>query len=391
MQPKGVFSVLIEINHSKIKETNRKKIMALLLEKNEITKLSISRLLDISITTVSNNISELKNEGIVEDVRTLESTGGRKAIAVKLNENCRYSVGVALTAKHVKMSLVNLKKNIVESIRVRHGNNGIENIVVLVQEKLDELMKKNNISSQNLLGVAFSLPGTVDFTEGIIKYSYLLGAKNFNLRGKFEYLNVPIYVDNEANLSAYYEFINRKDMLKNLLYISITDGLGLGIIINGKIYRGDNNSSGELGHIKIALEGKECKCGAKGCLEAYTSMNSLIENYNEVSNIFINDIEEFEDKYNQKDKVAENALDKYINILSLGISNLIMILDPNSIFIGGDINSLLKHKLEHLKKNIYKDNLFTDESSCSISIANFKESYLLGAAMMPIEEFLEIN
>lgn len=381
----------MEINHSKIKEANRKKIIALLLEKNEIAKLDISRELDISITTVSTNITELKDEGIVEDVRSLESTGGRKAIAIKLNENCRYSIGVALTPNHIKISLVNLKKNIIENIRVRHKNDGIENIIVLVNENIGMIMNKYGISSEKLLGLGISLQGTVDFKTGIVKYCYLLGIKDFNLKKRFEHLNVPIYVDNEANLSAYYEFLNRKDILKNLLYISITDGLGLGIIINRKIYRGDNNSSGEMGHMKIAINGKKCKCGAKGCLEAYTSMNSLIDNYNEALSCNISDIDEFEEKYIQKDEVAQKILDKYLKILALGISNLIMILDPNTVIIGGDINSLLKDKIEILKKNIYKDNLFTDENSCNISIASFKESYLLGAAMMPIEEFLEIK
>jgi len=382
---------LIEINHSKIKETNRKKIIGLLLEKNEITKLDISRMLDISITTVSTNITELKNEGIVEDVRSLESTGGRKAIAIKLNESCRYSIGVALTPNHIKISLVNLKKNIIENISIRHKNNGIENIINLLSNNLEILMEKHKMTSENLLGLGISVPGTVDFKEGIIKYSYLLGVKNLNIKEKFEYLNVPIFVDNEANLSAYYEFLNKKDMLKNLLYVSITDGLGLGIIINGKIYRGDNNSSGEMGHMKIALNGKKCKCGARGCLEAYTSMNSLVDNYNEVTDIKINDIDEFEQKYIQKDKVIEKILDKYLKTLSLGISNLIMILDPNSVIVGGDINSLLKDKVDLLKECIYKDNIFVDENSCSISIASFKEAYLLGAAMMPIEDFLEIK
>ncbi|NRT87783.1 ROK family transcriptional regulator [Clostridium beijerinckii] len=382
---------MIEVNHSKIKETNRKKIIALLLKKNEITKLDISRLLDISITTVSTNITELKSEGIVEDVRSLESTGGRKAIAIKLNENCRYSIGVALTPNHIKISLVNIKKNVIESMRVRHNNDGIENIVNLLNENIDLLMKKYNLCSANLLGIGISLPGTVDFKEGIIKYSYLLGAKDFNLKEKFEYLDIPVYVDNEANLSAYYEFLNKRDILRNLLYVSITEGLGLGIIINGKIYRGDNNSSGELGHTKIAIDGKKCKCGARGCLEAYASMNSLIDDYNEANSSNISDIDEFEERYNQNDKDAHDVLDGYLKTLSLGLSNLVMIFDPSSIVIGGDINNLLNDKIDMLKKDVYKDNLFTNENNCSISIASFKESYLLGAAMMPIEEFLEIK
>ena len=114
----------MEVNHSKIKETNRKKIIKLLLEKDEITKLDISRSLDISITTVSTNISELKDEGIVSDVRSLESTGGRKAMALKINENCRFALGIALTPRHVKLSLINLKKEIIEDIRIRHNNEG---------------------------------------------------------------------------------------------------------------------------------------------------------------------------------------------------------------------------------------------------------------------------
>jgi predicted NBD/HSP70 family sugar kinase len=388
---RGALLKLIEVNHSKIKETNRKKIISLLLEKNEITKLDISRMLDISITTVSTNITELKYEGIVEDVRPLESTGGRKAIAIKLNENCRFSIGVALTPNHIKISLVNLKKEIIENIRIRHKSDGIDNLIEIINENIDLIIKKYDLNLEKLLGVGFSLPGTVDFKEGVIKYSYLLGVKEFNLKEKFEYLNVPIYVDNEANLSAYYEFLSRKDVLKNLLYISITDGLGLGIIINGKIYRGDNNSSGEFGHTKVSINGKKCKCGAKGCLEAYTSMNSLIDSYNESSLESISDIDEFEELYVKNDITTKKVLDKYLKILSIGISNLIMLLDPNTIVIGGDINNLLNDKIDILKKNIYKDNLFTDESSCTINMAGLKECYLLGAAMMPIEEFLEIK
>lgn len=382
---------MIEVNHSKIKETNRKKIISLLLDKEEITKLDISRALDISITTVSTNISELKSEGIVEDVRPLESTGGRKAMAVKLNKNCRYSIGIALTPNHVKIALANIKRELVESVRINHKNNGMDNLVQLIKENLDIIMKKYDLNSMNLLGVGLSLPGTVDFKSGVIKYSYLLGTKDYDLRGKFEYLDVPVYVDNEANLSAYYEFLNKKNVLDNLLYVSITDGLGLGIIINGKIFRGDNNSSGEFGHIKIAMDGKQCKCGACGCLEAYTSMNTLIESYNKISSDTITDIEQFEEKYLQNNQNTEEILDNYLRILAIGIANLIMIFDPNTIIVGGDINNLLKGKIEVLKKNVYKDNLFTNENSCDISMSSFNEAYLQGAAMMPIEEFLEIK
>ena len=144
---------MIEVNHSKIKETNRKKIIKLLLEKNEITKLDISRSLDISITTVSTNITELKKEGIVSDVRSLESTGGRKAMALKINGNCRFALGIALTPRHVKLSIINLKKEVIEDIRIRHHNEGFEKIVAIAKDNIKEILNKNNISSEKLLGI----------------------------------------------------------------------------------------------------------------------------------------------------------------------------------------------------------------------------------------------
>lgn len=382
---------MIEVNHSKIKETNRKKIIKLLLEKDEITKLDISRELDISITTVSTNISELKKIGIVEDVRSLESTGGRKAMAIKLNENCKYGLGIALTPRHVKLSLINLRSEDVELLRIRHDNNSIEDIINIVSYNIQSLLEKNNVKADQLLGIGISIPGTVDTQNGIIKNCYLLNIKDFNIKEKFEYLNVPIYVDNEANLSAYYEYLNKKDIVDNLLYVSITDGLGLGIIINGRIYRGSNNSSGEMGHMKINLDGKECKCGAKGCLEAYASKNAILDEYNDKAKSKISDIEEFEKLCNSLDEIALDVLKEYISILGVGISNLTMILDPNSIVIGGEINNLIDRNLNYLKETIYKDNLFTNENDCKVEITKFKESYLLGAARLPIEEFLTIK
>lgn len=382
---------MIEVNHSKIKETNRKKIIKLLLEKDEITKLDISRELDISITTVSTNISELKKIGIVEDVRSLESTGGRKAMAIKLNENCQYGLGIALTPRHVKLSLINLRSEDVELLRIRHDNNSIEDIINIVSYNIQSLLEKNNVKADQLLGIGISIPGTVDTQNGIIKNCYLLNIKDFNIKEKFEYLNVPIYVDNEANLSAYYEYLNKKDIVDNLLYVSITDGLGLGIIINGRIYRGSNNSSGEMGHMKINLDGKECKCGAKGCLEAYASKNAILNEYNDKAKSKISDIEEFEKLCDSLDEIALDVLKEYISILGVGISNLTMILDPNSIVIGGEINNLIDRNLNYLKETIYKDNLFTNENDCKVEITKFKESYLLGAARLPIEEFLTIK
>lgn len=382
---------MIEVNHSKIKETNRKKIIKLLLQKDEITKLDISRSLDISITTVSTNISELKEEGIVEDVRAMASTGGRKAMAVKLNENCSYALGVALTPKHVKILLINVKNREIEKTKLKHNNEGIDKIVEIVQNNIQEILKNHNIDASQLLGIGISVPGTVDSSNGIIKRCYLLNADNFNIGEKFAYLNVPVYIENEANLSAYYEYLNRKDSVDNLLYVSITDGLGLGIVIDRNIYKGSSSSAGEMGHTKIKIGGRQCRCSAKGCLEAYTSKNAIIEDYNNLSESHIDDIEEFEDMYKKNDAKCISIIKEYLKILGAGISNLTMLFDPKVIVIGGEVNNILVNEMNQLKEFIYKDNIFLDNDACKIELTEFKDAYLLGAARFAIEEFLKIR
>lgn len=381
----------MEVNHSKIKETNRKKIISLLLVKNEITKLDISRELNISITTVSTNINELKELGIVEDVRSMESTGGRKAMSIRLVEDCRYSIGVALTPNHVKISLVNIKKEQIEYMKIRHNKDTIENIVEVIKNAISNIITKYSVSNDKLLGICFSIPGLVDMERGIIKNCYFLGLTNYDLRESFEYLGSPIYVNNEANLSSFYEFINKTTNFENLLYISITDGLGLGIIISKEIYKGNNDAAGELGHIKIQLDGRPCNCGGFGCLEAYTSKNILSKDYNDLSENKIDNVDDFIEKYFEGDSIAIVVLDKYLTYLAVGISNLIMILDPSSIIIGGDINKLLNENILKLTEMIHKQNSFKNERDYEVKVADFKESYLLGAALLPIEEFLTIK
>ena len=143
-----------------------------------------------------------------------------------------------------------------------------------------------------------------------------------------------------------------------------------------------------MGHTKIIIDGKKCKCGLRGCLEVYASKNSLLEEFNSISDNKIEDIDEFIALFENNHEITKQILEKYFDVLGIGISNLTMLLDPSCIVLGGDINILLKENIEYLRDVIYKDNLFTNEKNCNIDVTEFKESYLLGAAMLPLEEFL---
>ena len=340
---------------------------------------------------IENAFVGLKEQDMVEDVRTLKSTGGRKAVTLKLKDNCRYIIGVALTPRHIKLILVNLRNKIVDNIRIRHYSSDIDEMMDIAIDNINELLRKYNIGLNILLGIGISIPGTVNTETGVIKKCYLLNANGYNIKDKLKMLRVPIYIENEANLSAYYAYLEKGQSTSNLLYVSITAGLGAGIIIDGNIHRGSNHSAGEFGHTKIYIGGKKCKCGDYGCLEAYASKNALFEEYNQKAGTNIEEIEEFEKVYKNNDPLALEVFEEYIKVLSKGIANLVLLFDPKAIVIGGEMNSILQNQVSKLQENIYKNNIFTDENSCKIETAREKESYLLGAASLVIDKALQVS
>ena len=385
---------LNNIDQEVIKEANTKRIINLLYKKKELTKSEIAKDLKISIPTVISNINDLIIRGIVEECGVACSTGGRKPIIVRFLPDSMYSFGVEITKQYSKIILVNLESKVKQrDILYIYKNKSFEEILNDIELLVFKLIKKENISQNKILGLGISLPGTVDEEKLLLKTAPNLGVKdmdfnNFSLKFPF-----PIYIENEANAAARAELILgiAKEM-KNLLYLSIGYGVGAGIVLQDNLYKGKNKRAGELGHMTIVPEGRLCNCGRKGCWELYTSEISLLNRYNEKTRKEVKTLSEFFEYVEMKDIDATQCLDEYIYYLSIGIQNIILILDPHYVVIGGSICKYLENKMDMIHRTVFVENSLYEKEDTKILISKLKEDASIhGAALLPFQKLFYLE
>ena len=269
------------VNHGAIKNYNRKKILNLISTRRELTKQAIALKTGISIPTVANNVSELIQEGLVEEAGVADSTGGRKPLLVRYLPNARYAFGVDFASDKVRVILTNLDSDILyETGLSLPANSGMDPIITKIAGIIDNVLNEKEIPQEKVLGIGFSLPGTVNEKQMVLELAPNLGMKDIHFKSFSSILKYPYFIENEANAAALAELaLGPQNKLNNLAFVSIKEGIGVGLIINGQLYKGKNQRAGEFGHMAIVPNGLKCNCGRTGCWELYASEKSLALKY----------------------------------------------------------------------------------------------------------------
>jgi predicted NBD/HSP70 family sugar kinase len=383
-----------DIDRELIKDSNRKKILKLLYRKRQLTKQEISKELGLSIPTVISNINDLIREGIVDEAGVAESTGGRKPVVVRFLPDARYSFGVDISIKNVRVILTNLNSEIkFETVFDISKYKNINEITSRVCSIINNIILEGEIPIGKVLGVGISVPGTVNEEKLLIELAPNLGIESFSFDNFAKQINLPVYIENEANAAAFAELnIGIAKELSNLVYVSITEGIGTGIVIQGNLYKGENKRAGEFGHMTIEVMGNECSCGRRGCWELYASEKALLEAY------FINygerlcNLQELFNKVEKNELEALKTLDLYLNYLSIGIQNIILEIDPSYIIVGGEISNYDKILLKSLERKIFVKNKFYKEGEVKILFSKLKKySSVLGASLLPLNSLFFIS
>lgn len=382
------------LDQETIKQINKKNIIQLIYKKDQLTKQEISKELNISIPTVISNVNELIEEGYLDEAGVAESTGGRKPIIVRFLPDARYSFGVCVTRNKIRIALINLKLEIIkeEEFKLSEDIESIETIMDRIKQYIDALVDSFKIPKNRIIGIGFSLPGTVNEEKLLLANAPNLRIKNINFKKYEKIYNYKFYIENEANAAAYAEtFLNSDKAFKNLVFVSITEGIGAGIMINDNLYKGCNKRAGEFGHMTIVKDGEQCNCGKKGCWELYASEKALIKKYNQEFNVEEKNLKEFFKLVKTNEK-AKNILYNYIDYLAEGIKNIMLITDPEEIIIGGKIAYYEEYFKEFLTKKVFEENSFYTKEECTLSFSKLKENAsILGAALMTMQEIFFIS
>lgn len=263
-----------------------------------------------------------------------------------------------------------------------------------------EAIKKAGLSIEDITSIGVGVPGTANKESGLVEYANNLGFYNEPLLELMkEHFDKPIYFDNDANVAAYGEYLAGCGRgTKSLVMVTLGTGVGGGIVLNDRIYTGSNYAGGELGHISIKFDGKECNCGRKGCFEVYGSATALIEMTRDAMekdpdskmwDLCNGEKDKVEgktvfDAINLSDSTAKEVLDNYIYYLSVGITDIINIFQPEVLCIGGGISKAGDMFLNPLKELIDKQ-VYTRNSAnqTKIMIATLhNDAGIIGAAML---------
>lgn len=342
-------------NQLVIKEQNLKRLFDLLLLHGEISRAALANLTGLSPTTVSALVDELLGCALVTISGTEHSHHiGRRAILLRLNAQRLHIPTIAWERQGFRYVLYDLQCNELESLFIPFDG-ATPDYVGELHRLIMEKSKK--IDLEHIGALCITVPAVID-THTRRLFSTVLninGQEDFLNRIRDHFISRPVMIGNESAFSAYAE----KEFAlfgkaNNIIYINIHEGVGAGIISQGKIYRGTNGMAGEFGHMSVDMDGPLCSCGNRGCLERLVSLPSIIDSVSKailaggtsvVSDYCGNQIvtitfEQVAQAFQAGDPLVDTVIQQVAAVLSFGIINLVRLFDPAVVVIGGGIERL---------------------------------------------------
>lgn len=337
----------LTITASAMRDINRSAILEIIRRESPISRTAIAERLDVSQPTVMRIVDELIEDGLVRPQGNTEWSGGRRRSLLEFNADGHVVLGVDMGVSKIYGALSNLGGTVIDELNTGpHSSNGNENYATLTN-LIDTLLASPKLEGRPVHGIGVGAPGITLHKEGIVKWAFTLNWKDFPLKAKLaERYPLPITVDNDTNLAALGElWFGAGQNSQNMILIAIGTGIGAGIIIDGVLYRGSNEASGEIGHMLPgpAFLGKNYL--AFGALESVASGTGIAERARgtlksrrspgDLENLVADDVFE---AARQGQKWATNLLDDTVDYLAITIANLAVSFDPDLIVLGGGIS-----------------------------------------------------
>jgi glucokinase len=309
----------------------------------------------------------------------------------------KYIVGVDLGGTKINTALVNLEGSIVKEVTVKtEADKGEDVVMEKLLKTIDEVLEGINLDEVKSIGIGS--PGPLDIEKGLIVYTPNLPFKNFNIvepvKKKYE---LDTYLDNDANVATLSEFMfGAGKGTKNMVFITVSTGIGGGAIINGGLFRGSTSNALEIGHITVMKGGPRCGCGNTGCAEALASGTAIMKRAKEALEskveTALRDYEEITAREvfleaEKGDKVSKDILNESLSYLGIAVANIANTLDPDKIVIGGGVSEAGKIVFDKIEEEMERRCLRTIYDHCNVEKALLGgKAGVLGAAALAILE-----
>jgi predicted NBD/HSP70 family sugar kinase len=379
---------------------NRASVLRRVVLSGETTRATLATECALSTATVTNVVADLIREGLVEEHGSLPSDGGRPIARLRPVAAGASVIGADVGEHGVTVEIFDLALERVDRVFRALPTRATkpDRVAEALAEAVAQIRAQNRQADRGLVGIGLGLPGIVDTADDgtATVYAQSLGWQPTGIDAVFGHMDVPVFADNGAKTLATAElWFGAARGRTHSIVVLVGRGLGIGVVAGGRLLRGASSSAGEWGHTKVSIGGPKCQCGARGCIEAYVGGDAVIRRWREAgATVDGSDEEAFAaliDAADAGDAAAVRVLDETVEILGLGLGNLVNLFNPEQIVIGGWAGlRLVQRRHPELQRELLRFALQHPADQVLLEASKIgDDAVALGAALLPLERLIE--
>ena len=364
-----------------VKKINRSKVYQYIYRKKITSKLQIVQDLQMGLSTVSQNLNLLEQDGLIEKNGYFESTGGRKANAIQIVSDFRISIGIGILKNMFHITGVDLYGNALYTNTIPFPYSNTPDYYKQVTDKIKEFIATNQYDEEKILGVSIATQGITSPDHSTVLYGNIMNNTGMILEDFSRYLPYPCYLEHDSKSAAFLELWKHPELDSAVVFL-LNRNLGGAIITNHQIHQGSSMHSGTIEHICINPDGPLCYCGNRGCLETYCSANAL----EQAAGMNIKDF--FSLLREKKSPQLTQIWKDYLHHLAFAMKNINLIIDAPIIISGYLAPYFLEDDIAYLTKHINVSSPFALNKEHIFVGTNGQYTPAIGAALFYVNQFI---
>lgn len=364
-----------------VKKINRSKVYQYIYRKKITSKLQIVQDLQMGLSTVSQNLNLLEQDGLIEKNGYFESTGGRKANAIQIVSDFRISIGIGILKNMFHITAVDLYGNTLYTNTIPFPYSNTPDYYKQVTDKIKEFIATNQYDEEKILGVSIATQGITSPDHSTVLYGNIMNNTGMILEDFSRYLPYPCYLEHDSKSAAFLELWKHPELDSAVVFL-LNRNLGGAIITNHQIHQGSSMHSGTIEHICINPDGPLCYCGNRGCLETYCSANAL----EQAAGMNIKDF--FSLLREKKSPQLTQIWKDYLHHLAFAMKNINLIIDAPIIINGYLAPYFLEDDIAYLTKHINVSSPFALNKEHIFVGTNGQYTPAIGAALFYVNQFI---
>lgn len=364
-----------------VKKINRSKVYQYIYRKKTTSKRQIVQDLQMGLSTVSQNLNLLEQDGLIEKNGYFESTGGRKANAIQIVSDFKISIGIGILKNMFHITAVDLYGNALYTNTIPFPYSNTPDYYKQVTDKIKEFIATNQYDEEKILGVSIATQGITSPDHSTVLYGNIMNNTGMILEDFSRYLPYPCYLEHDSKSAAFLELWKHPELDSAVVFL-LNRNLGGAIITNHQIHQGSSMHSGTIEHICINPDGPLCYCGNRGCLETYCSANAL----EQAAGMNIKDF--FSLLREKKSPQLTQIWKDYLHHLAFAMKNLNLIIDAPIIISGYLAPYFLEDDIAYLTKHINVSSPFALNKEHIFVGTNGQYTPAIGAALFYVNQFI---